>query len=210
MTNNEELPDTIIFECGECDDFTEHEILKGRFGKASVSGTFKCVECETVSSTTIRLPEEITVKVLYSDGDETAVTETVLMSDEIVELEDDFFLESGERVRVTKIETGTGRSAKKAQATKIKSLWVKQFGIIQVKFSVNDKYRTLSAHVEAEPEDIFAVGMMVPFDDFDCFVHAIKTKRRLLRRGSAEAGDITRVYGKIRKKEYSVMDFDDE
>ncbi len=210
MTINEELPDVIIFECGECDDFTEHEILKGRFGKASVSGTFRCTECGTVSSTTIRLPEEITVKVLYSDDDETVVTETRLMSNDIVELGDDFYLESGERVRVTKIETGFGKSAKRAQATDIESLWVKQFGVIRVKFSVNDNYRTVSAFVEAEPEDIFAVGMTVPFDDFDCFVHAIKTKRNLLRRGSAEAGDITRVYGKIRKKQYSVMDFDDE
>lgn len=210
MTTNEELPDVIIFECGECDDFTEHEILKGRFGKASVSGTFKCSECGTISSTTIRLPEEIAVKVLYSDGDETVVTETVLMSNDIVELEDDFHLENGQRVRVTKIETGFGKSVRSAQATDIESLWVKQFGIVQVKFSVNDRYRTVSAYVEAEPEDIFAVGMTVPFEDFDCYVHAIKTKRHLLRHGSAEAGNITRVYGKIRKKEYTIMDFDDE
>lgn len=210
MTNNEELPDVIIFECGECDDFTEHEILKGRFGKASVSGTFKCTECGTISSTTIRLPEEVPVRVLYSDGDETVATETVLMSNDLVELEDDFYLESGERVRITRIEKEHGKSVDQAQATEIHSLWVKQFGVIQVKFSINDKYRTLSAFVEAEPEDTFAVGMMVPFEDFDCFVHSIKTKNRMLRYGSAEAGDITRVYGKMRKKKYSIMDFDDE
>lgn len=210
MTINEELPDVIVFECEECDDFTDHEILKGRFGKASVTGTFRCNECGTVSTTTIRLPEEITIKVLYSDGDETSVTETVLMSNEIVERDDDFFLDSGERVRVTHIDTLSGKSARKAPATDIKSIWVKQFGVINVKFSINDNHRTLSAYVEAEPEDIFAVGMIVPFEDFDCHVHAIKTRKRLLRHGSAEAGEITRIYGKIRKKEYSVMEFDDE
>ena len=76
IMNDEELPEFIIFECAKCRDFTEHEILKGRFGKASVSGTFKCTECGTVASTTIRLPEDINVTVVFSDGDVTSVTET--------------------------------------------------------------------------------------------------------------------------------------
>ena len=48
------------------------------------------------------------------------------------------------------------------------------------------------------------------FEDFDCLIHAIKTKHSLVRRGVAEARDITRIYGKIRKKRYDVLDFDDD
>ncbi len=210
IMNDEELPEFIIFECAKCRDFTEHEILKGRFGKASVSGTFKCTECGTVASTTIRLPEDIRVKVVFSDGDVTSVTETVLKSNEIVEKGDEFFLDSGERVRVTLIDDESGRTPRRAQATRIKCLWVKQFGVLNVKVSINDNHRTLSMVVEAEPDDEFTIGTTIPFEDFDCYVHAIKTKDRLLRKGSAEARDITRVYGKIRKKQYAVMDFEDE
>ncbi|HKM09648.1 MAG TPA: HVO_0476 family zinc finger protein [Candidatus Methanomethylophilaceae archaeon] len=208
--NEEELPEIIIYECAICDDYTEHEILKGRFGKASVSGTFKCIDCGTVEATTIRLPEELPVKVLYSDGDETIVTQTILMSNEVIEIGDEFFLDTGERVRVTKIEVTSGRTTKRIPAPRIKSLWVKQFGVINVKFSINDNHRTIAKMIEAEPEDTFTVGMMVPFEDFDCYVHAIKTKARLIRHGSAEAKEITRIYGKIRKKQYAVMDFDDD
>lgn len=208
--NDEELPEAIFFECAKCREFTEHEILKGRFGKASVSGTFKCTECKTVTSTTIRLPEDIRVRVVFSDGDVTTVTETVLKSNEVVEKGDEFFLDSGERVRVTLIDEESGRNPRRAQATRIKCLWVKQFGILNVKISVNDNHRTLSMVVEAEPDDDFTIGMIIPFEDFDCLVHAIKTKDRLVRNGSAEARNITRVYGKIRKKQYEVMDFGDE
>ena len=208
--NDEELPEAIFFECAKCREFTEHEILKGRFGKASVSGTFKCTECKTVTSTTIRLPEDIRVRVVFSDGDVTTVTETVLKSNEVVEKGDEFFLDSGERVRVTLIDEESGRNPRRAQATRIKCLWVKQFGILNVKISVNDNHRTLSMVVEAEPDDDFTIGMIIPFEDFDCLVHAIKTKDRLIRNGSAEARNITRVYGKIRKKQYEVMDFGDE
>lgn len=210
IMNDEELPEAIFFECAKCREFTEHEILKGRFGKASVSGTFKCTECKTVTSTTIRLPEDIRVRVVFSDGDVTTVTETVLKSNEVVEKGDEFFLDSGERVRVTLIDEESGRNPRRAQATRIKCLWVKQFGILNVKISVNDNHRTLSMVVEAEPDDDFTIGMIIPFEDFDCLVHAIKTKDRLVRNGSAEARNITRVYGKIRKKQYEVMDFGDE
>ncbi len=206
---DEELPEAIIFECPECRDDTEHEILKGRFGKSSVSGTFRCTECGKIYTTTIRLPEERTVKVLYSDGDVTHVTETVLMSNEIVEIGDEFFLDSGERVRITHIDSEDGKKSKKVPATEVKSLWVKQFGVLSVKVSVNDNHRTLSVRIDAEPDDEFAVGSTLSFEDFDCFVHAIKTKDRLIRKGSAEARNITRVYGKIRRKQYDVLDFDD-
>jgi uncharacterized Zn finger protein len=206
---DEELPEVIIFECPSCGEDTEHEILKGRFGKASVSGTFRCKECGEIYPATVRLPEEVKVKVLYSDGDVTNVTETVLMSNEIVEVGDEFFLDTGERVRITHIDSEDGRKSRKVLATKVKSLWVKQFGVLSVKVSVNDNHRTLSVRTEAEPDDEFAVGSVLSFEDFDCLVHAIKTKDRLIRKGSAEARNITRIYGKLRKKQYAVLEFDD-
>ena len=54
------------------------------------------------------------------------------------------------------------------------------------------------------------VGTQLEFEDFDCLIHAIKTKHSLVKRGAAEARDITRVYGKIRKKRYEVLDLDED
>ena len=190
-----EMPDTIVYTCPDCDDETEHQILKGRMGKATIEGTCRCIECGNV---------------VYSDGEVSEQARTTLESNDIVQLEDEFELDDGRKVCVTYIEVEDGRRVKKCLAPKIKKLWVKRFDILSIKVSVNDVGRTYSLRVEAEPDDEFVVGSMLKFEDFDCLIHAIKTKGNLVKHGSAEARDIVRIYGKIRKKTYDVLDLDEE
>lgn len=205
-----EMPDTIVYMCPDCDDDTEHQILKGRMGKATIEGTFKCNECGKVTSETIKIPALLEVPVVYSDGEVSETTVTTLESNDIVQLEDEFELDDGRPVCVTYIEVGEGRRVKRSIATKIRRLWVKRFDILSIKVSVNDVGKTYPLRVEAEPDDEFVVGTLLRFDDFDCFIHAIKTKGNLVKHGSAEARDIVRIYGKIRKKTYDVLDFEDD
>jgi len=205
-----EMPDSIYYECPECKDVTEHAILKGRMGNGNITGTFRCEECHRVFSDTIRIPKSFDVPVLFSDGEVTEKTQTQLESDEIVAVGDEFYLDDGRRVCVTYMDVEDGSRVKRSQATKIRKLWVKQFDVISVKVSINDNRRTIPLRIDAEPDDEYSVGMTLSFDDFDAEVHAIKTKTRLVRRGSAEAREIRRIYGKIRPKNYDVMDFHDE
>ena len=205
-----EMPDTIVYVCSDCGEETEHQILKGRMGKATLEGTFRCNECGKVTSETIRIPEIITVPVIYSDGDVSEPTSTTLESNDLVQIDDEFEMDDGRRVCVTYIEVADSRRVKKCVATDIKKLWVKRFDVLSVKVSVNDNRKTYPLRVQAEPDDEFVVGSMLKFEDFDCMIHAIKTKHSLVRHGSAEARDITRIYGKIRKKTYDVLDLDEE
>ena len=204
------MPDTIFYECPICDDETEHQILKGRMGKATIEGTFKCNGCGRVTSETIKIPELLEVPVVFSDGDVSEVTKTTIESNDVIAIEDEFFLDDGRRVCVTRIDVKEGQTKKKVLATNVKKLWVKQFDILSIKVSVNDDRKTYSLRVEAEPDDEFVVGTQLEFEDFDCLIHAIKTKHSLVKRGAAEARDITRVYGKIRKKRYEVLDLDED
>ncbi len=204
------MPDTIFYECPICDDETEHQILKGRMGKATIEGTFKCNGCGRVTSETIKIPELLEVPVVFSDGDVSEVTKTTIESNDVIAIEDEFFLDDGRRVCVTHIDVKEGQTKKKVIATNVKKLWVKQFDILSIKVSVNDDRKTYSLRVEAEPDDEFVVGTQLEFEDFDCLIHAIKTKHSLVKRGAAEARDITRVYGKIRKKRYEVLDLDED
>ena len=204
------MPDTIFYECPVCDDETEHQILKGRMGKATIEGTFKCNGCGRVTSETIKIPELLEVPVVFSDGDVSEVTKTTIESNDVIAIEDEFFLDDGRRVCVTHIDVKEGATKKKVLATNVKKLWVKQFDILSIKVSVNDDRKTYSLRVEAEPDDEFVVGTQLEFEDFDCLIHAIKTKHSLVKRGVAEARDITRVYGKIRKKRYEVLDLDED
>lgn len=204
------MPDTIFYECPDCDDETEHQILKGRMGKASIEGTFRCNSCGRVTSETIKIPELLEVPVVFSDGDESEVTRTTIESNDVIQIDDEFFLDDGRRVCVTHVDVIDGPTTKKVLATNVRKLWVKQFDILSVKVSVNDDRKTYSLRVEAEPDDEFVVGTQLSFEDFDCLIHAIKTKHSLVKRGAAEARDITRIYGKIRKKRYDVLDLDDD
>jgi len=205
-----EMPETIYFDCPDCDEETEHKILKGRMGKASIEGTFQCIVCGRVSSETIKIPELIEVPVVFSDGDVSETTRTTIESNDIIQEEDEFFLDDGRRVCVTHIDTLDGKLKKKTIATNVRKLWVKQFDILSIKVSVNDDDHTYSLRVEAEPDDEFVVGTQLSFEDFDCLIHAIKTKHSLVKKGVAEARDITRIYGKIRKKRYDILELEED
>ena len=201
-----DMPEALYIPCPDCDDLTEHDILKGRMGNDNVTGTFRCTECGRVFSDTIRIPRILNVKVLFSDGDITETTETQLESNELITVGDEFYMDNGKRVCVTFIDVDTGERTKRAQADKIVRLGVKQFDVLSVKVSVNDDRVTYSLRVEAEPDDEFTIGMVLAFDDFDALIHAIKTKERLVKKGTAEAREIVRIYGKMRRKIYNVMD----
>lgn len=198
---SEEMPEYIYNECPDCDDVTEHKILRAKEGKSSLSGTFKCTVCGRVFSGTIRLPRSFSVKVLFSEGDVTDTTQTTLRENEIVAVGDEFELDDGRHVQITYIEMPDGSRRKKVPATEIKALWVKAYDILQIKVSVNDYKKTYSMISEAEPDDEFTVGMYMHFDLWDCVIHAIKTKDKLIRKGTAEARDIVRVYAKIRHRD---------
>jgi uncharacterized Zn finger protein len=204
-----EMPDTIYNECPDCGDVTEHKILKAKMGNFNVNGTFQCKECGRVFSGVIRLPKEFEVKVLLSDGDLTETTQTMLREDEIVAVGDEFDLDDGRHVQITYIELPDGSRKKKVPATEVKALWVKAFGVLMVKVSVNDYKKTYPMLCEAEHDDEFTVGMFMHFDLWDCVIHAIKTKDRLLRKGTAEARDIVRIYAKIRHRDGTTAPMDD-
>ena len=204
-----DMPDTIYNECPDCGDVTEHKILKAKMGNFNVNGTFQCKQCGRVFSGVIRLPKEFEVKVLLSDGDLTETTQTMLREDEIVAVGDEFDLDDGRHVQITYIELPDGSRKKKVPATEVKALWVKAFGVLMVKVSVNDYKKTYPMLCEAEPDDEFTVGMFMHFDLWDCVIHAIKTKDRLLRKGTAEARDIVRIYAKIRHRDGTTAPMDD-
>ena len=72
-----EVPEEVILECPDCDDYTTHEVLRGKVGKATFEGTFRCAECGRTFSTTLRIPKVYNIPVVISDGpvSEKSVTE---------------------------------------------------------------------------------------------------------------------------------------
>jgi len=204
-----EVPDEIYFECPDCDDITTHDVLKGRMGKNSLDATIKCQDCGKIRTTTIQFPKEIEVKVIISDGAESVSTSMMLEDDDLLKVGDEFHTDEGNLVKISAIELPQGKRVKTARATEITTVWAMNFETIDVKVSINDDRKTYSKSVPSSPDDEFTIGTILSFDDMDCMIHSIKIQGRMLRRGSAEARNITRVYGKFRKRSYTVLDLDE-
>lgn len=205
-----EIPEIIYFDCPDCDDVTPHDVLKGKMGKTSLEATIRCQGCNRVFTTIVNIPKIIPTKVIVSEGPDSEITSIDLESDDLLMVGDEFFLDDGRRVKITALELHDGRRPKKAQATEIETIWVIFFDIINIKVSINDVQKTYARYLEAEPDDEFYVGQTLGFGDIDCLVHSIKIKDRMIRRGSAEARNIVRIYGKLRKRSYPVLEIEED
>ena len=205
-----EVPETLYYDCPDCDDETIHDVLKGRMGKASLECTLKCTECGRTFATTIPLPKIIKMQVVISDGPVSERTVTEIEEDDIIAVEDEFFLEDGRRLRVCSIELPGDKRVKKSKASKVKMLWCQQFDNLTIKVTINNDRVSYSRRIPALPDGEFVIGNRLELEDMDCFIHAIKTREKLIQHGQAEARDIIRIYGKYGQKSYPVLDFEDD
>ncbi len=205
-----EVPEEIYYECQDCDDYTMHEVLKGRVGKSSLEATIRCSQCGKTFTTTIKIPKIIRTNVVISDGPVSETSTTELEEDDKVMVGDEFFIEDGRRLRVCSLDLGDGKRVGRALTQDIKTIWAQQFDVLSLKVTINDNRKSYSRRIEAEPDDEFSIEQVLSMPDMDCYIHAIKTRERLINRGSVEARDIVRIYGKMKRKSYPVLDLEDD
>ncbi len=205
-----EVPEEIILECPDCDDYTTHEVLRGKVGKATFEGTFRCAECGRTFSTTLRIPKVYKIPVVISDGPVSEKSVTELEEDEVLAIGDEFFLEDGRRLRVCSIDLGSEQRKKKAKVQDIKTIWAQQFDVLNLKVTINDNRKSYSRRIEGEPDDEFLIGQVLALADMECYIHAIKTRERLVTKGTVEARDVVRIYGKMKRKTVPILELDDE
>ena len=205
-----DLPEDIIYDCPKCDDYTVHEVLRGRIGKSTLEGTFRCTECGNTFSATLKIPRQLKVAVIISDGPVSEKSETVLEEGEYIAVGDEFFLEDGRRLRVCSIDLGEGQRKKKAKTEEVRTIWAQQFDVLSLKVTINNNRKSYSRRIDAEPDDEFLIGSVLKLEDMDCFIHAIKTRDKLVSKGTAEARDIVRIYGKFKERSVPILDLEDD
>lgn len=205
-----EVPDSIYFYCPGCGEHEVHEVLKGKLGKSSLEATIRCNECGRISPQTIRLPKMLRIPVIISEGPVSRKSFVDVEEGEKIAVGDEFFGEDDLRLRVSGIEVEGGGRPKKTKSQNIKTIWAQKFDVLSLKVTVNDGTVSYSRRIEADPGDEFFMGQKLELKDMDCVIHAIKTRERLIDRGSTEAREIIRIYGKFLAKTYPVLDFEDE
>ena len=205
-----DVPEEIYLECPDCDDYTTHEVLRGRVGKTTFEGTFRCTECGRTFSDTLKIPRVISIPVIVSDGPVSERSVTELEEDELLAVGDEFFLEDGRRLRVCSLDLGEGQRRKKARTQQIRTIWAQQFDVLNLKVTVNDNRKSYSRRIEAEPDDEFLIGQVLPLQDMECYVHAIKAREKLVTKGTVEARDVVRIYGKMKRRSVPIIEDDED
>ena len=193
----EEAPSAVTVACPDCAEDTLHTVLKGTMGTrgehVTLDATVQCTECQRVHHAVVRQAKDVEVPVVVSHGQASRRTRIALPGDEEVSLGEAFIVD-GVDCKVTGIEAKDMRWVDDAHVKDVKTLWVKEFEEIPVGFAINMGHKTITKKLPCTPETEFTVGQEFVFGRLRVTVHAIKTEERLLKRGTAEAGEIVRVF----------------
>ncbi len=193
------VPDSYHLICPVCDKETTHKILKGEFrtsqDEAIIDGVVKCKECGNTRKKTIREKTAIEVPLIISWKKETWKTSVSLLPEEWVHVDDELLVDNS-RTKITAIET-EARRVKSAKAEDITTIWTKKFDKTLVKVAVHKGRNTISHTLEVPPEEEFYVNDPIQIGRYDGIIYRIKTTKGIIKKGSAKAEDITRVYAKM-------------
>ncbi len=187
------IPASMTAECPDCGEDTLHKTLKGRFaGKKRLEMVLKCSKCGRVRTEVLEAERQAKIKIIISRDDVSERTVTELPLDWRLAVGDEF-MHGDERLQVTNIEVG-GAKKKAAMTGDIQTLWAKNFDQVRVKISTNRQGHTTSTEVLTDPEEEFTVETEIEIDGTPVIIHSIKLKDKRIRRGSATARDIVRIY----------------
>ncbi len=193
------VPGSYNLICPMCDRETTHKILKGEFrtskDEVMVDGVVKCKECGHTRKKIIREKTAIDVPLIISWKKDTSKTRVTLLPEEWIHLDDELLVD-GSRTKITAIETRE-RRVSSAQAQDIVTIWTKRFDRAVVKVAVHKGRNTISHHMEVPPEEEFYVNDPIQVGRYNAVIYRIKTTKGVLKRGSARAEDITRIFARM-------------
>lgn len=193
----EEAPSAITVSCPDCGEETFHTVLRGRQSRSgahtTLDATVQCTECNRTHHVVVREPAPIDVPAVISRGQESRRTTVSLPADDEIEIGEALIID-GLNCKLTGIESKDGRRVDAAAVKDVATLWTKEFEDLAVKFAINLRQKTITKVVAARPEVVFTIGEEHLFGRLRVTIHAIKTEERMLKRGSATAGEIVRIF----------------
>ncbi len=101
------------------------------------------------------------------------------------------------RVEITSLETKKGSRVSKSIVSDLDTIWGSSLDTLaRVGISVDFHGRISSYKVEVERDFIFNIGDLVKIENTIFKIKSLKTMDRKMRKGSANAGIIKRIYGR--------------
>jgi len=196
-----------------------------RAGGVRLSALVKCGECGTIRTVEIKEDAERSVNAVLSDEGRSTRCTVSLDPSSVVSVGDIIMIGGGDEAGsgeddgedggrendgdndrlstpdegmpglITAIEVKT-RRVPRAKASTADTLWLRRYDKVKVKVSVNTGRKTISRELWAAPDEQFEIGDVISAGDMKVLVHSMNTGSRKLKRGSAAARKIRRIYGR--------------
>ncbi len=186
------------FYCDCCGEETRHELIRRD------KNLYRCTRCGMVSQ---HLPErEITVKAIISSGPVSEVGRVNLKESDIVKIGDELVVETDEGFKIGEVKAIELKNRKRvgiASAVDVDTIWLRNVGEVEVKFSLHKKAVTTPYKMTTSGETEFRIGETIRIENLLFRITRMKLiDGRLLKRigDSAKAKEIKRVYAIFERK----------
>lgn len=182
-----------VSECSNCEDFTEHRILR-RFNKGEGEDLLiQCVGCNEVQTLHLRPGKAINITSILSDGAESQTQSIESDDDELISV-GDVFEHNGILYRVTRIDDSDTRPKKTMVAREISTLWAVRCDKCIVRLTMTDGEESHSRTIECSPDEVFSCGSIMEIEGVRWRIRALHTGKGRTLRGKRTAIDLRRIY----------------
>jgi uncharacterized Zn finger protein len=193
--------------CPNCGN-EEYQVLKSK-GKKVKELTVQCTACSHVYREVHEEAQEIDVRVVISEFENSWKSNVKLYSDEYHEVGTILYIDDKE-VEVTSIENNESIRVYECPVINIQTIWAKSLDTLaRLGISIDNHGEVLSHKIEIEREFIFTIGDVCEIDGIKFRIYGFKTLERSMKKGYAYAKVIKRVYGKLlSRKDKSKVQYD--
>ncbi|MDI6645171.1 MAG: HVO_0476 family zinc finger protein [Methanobacteriaceae archaeon] len=177
-----------------------NEILKSKMEKSKSTKSkklvLKCRECGTVYKDIVKEKKPVDYRIIISEHEKSKKEFIKLFPEDLIQV-GEILDANGTLVEVNSLETKRGSRATKSILEDIETIWASSIEIpARVGISIDFKGRILSKKVDMPRDYEFTVGDIVKMGKHIFQINSIKTIDSKIRKGSALASDIKRVYGR--------------
>jgi len=156
----------------------------------------KCNDCESVYRETLTEKKPDDYRIIISEHDFSRKSHVKLYPEGQIQVGDVLDVD-GVNVEITSIETKRGSRVSKSPLSEVETIWALSLDIpARVGISIDFRGRVISKKVEVDRNFEFGVGDIIKIGKFVLRIHSIKTMTRRLKKGTAAAFMVKRVYGK--------------
>ena len=182
-----------VSQCSNCEDFTEHNVLRRVRKGDGEDLLIQCLECNEVQTLHLRPGKPIKITSILSDGAESQ-TQTVESDDDELISVDDVFDHSGILYSVTRIDDSDTRSQRSMVASDISTLWAVRCDKCIVRLTMTDGEESSSTSIECTPDKVFSCGSIMEIEGVRWRIRALHTGKGRTLRGKRAAIDLRRIY----------------